>query len=268
MLLQLVKSQTTTLNRVKRGLWRREIVAMLGHEPQGKTILSAYITGENSSGGRDRKSILPRPDRKEYELDVMEGVAITQLWDKITPEKLQRQILQYFGEAYGNDPLLVMNRRYNKLMLDLEAAKIMPVMVVDAVELMPVRGLRIIKKIAQWYYRGQHLGIAVLLSGNICKQKRDLADFWLHTTEVKVGRVLADEVRDLIGFVAPGYRRHFTEAALAKLAEIRSTAEMKKIIREAVSYWEERSDEKHIDAPIIRKAVAQIAHTTQLRKAA
>jgi hypothetical protein len=252
-MIKLTKSQKVTLREIETGLQDREIVCLWGNVPNGKTHIHSYLVGNYTIGLENigRAKIIPSHEENNT-IEVLEGVEITTISEKIHIDRIKRNILEIYGEPFGGR-LLDMHRRFINLLLDLKEAHIVPVLAQDGIEILPRRAYSIYKLLNQMYHKGEHIGVGCLLSGDFSKRRMP-ENFWLHIKEVKVGKVMAEEVQDFLSEVAPGHKHLFTTGALEKLATCPTTAEMRRLIRASVHYWKTFSSEEKIDTAIIRSA--------------
>jgi hypothetical protein len=262
-MLTITQSQKAIVRQVENALKEREIVCLWGNVPNGKTHIHSYLVGKHTVGleNKSRSSIIPS-NASDYSLEMLEGIEITTISEKIHIDRIKRNILEVYGEPCGEN-ILKMHRRYTNLLLDLKEARIMPVLIQDGVEVMPGRAYSIYKLLNQYYHKGEHIGIAHLLTGEFSKRKMP-PNFWNHISEVKIGKVLPEEVAEFMSEVAPRHKNLFTEAALKRLTTAPTTAEMKRLIRKSIEYWENYlSHTEKIDVPIIRRVSEELIYAKQ-----
>jgi hypothetical protein len=262
-MMNLTPSQQVTARQIKTSLARREFVCLFGNKANGKTYTHHSLMNEFSAGieSRVREKIIPS-DAKGYTLDLMKCVEVSTISDRLELDRLRRQILRYFGDR-STERNIEMRRRFIKLLLDLKKAKIMPVIANDSIELVPRRGLLMLKTLWETTHGEEHIGPACLLSGDLMHHRLE-ENFWSHATVIKMGKILAEEVRTLADQVIPEYKDYFTEPVLRRIGELPSVAEMKKTIRATADYWENYSDQTLIGLDALRGAQNQIEQTRSM----
>jgi hypothetical protein len=258
--MHITQSQKATVTSIETGLRSREIVCLWGNVPNGKTHVFHYLTGRHTIGLENKvRSSIRASHSENYCIEVLEGVQLSMRSERIEQDALKRQILECYGERH-NTHGLDMRRRFTNLMLDLERARIMPTVCMDAIELLPRRGYETIKSVSQESHRGEAVGPAFLLSGQFSKRRMP-DNFWLHIKEVKIGKVLAEEVAEFATVVAPGYGHLFTIKALDLLKNSPSTAEMRRLIRSSVEYHERHSHTEKIDVDLVRSVSESLTYS-------
>lgn len=258
--MHITQSQKATVTSIETGLRSREIVCLWGNVPNGKTHLFHHVMGRHTIGlaNLERTSIKPST-AKEFSIDVIEGVEVPMRNDRCGATSLKRQILARYGERIYGDSSVV-NIQFAYLMLDLYNARIVPTVGMDSIELLPTKGFTVIKDVHQVHHEGIAIGPAFLLSGQFSQRKLP-ENFWLHIKEVKIGKVLAEEVAEFAGFVSPGYGRLFTTRALELLKNAPSTAEMRRLIRSSVEYHERHSHTEKIDVDLVRSVSESLTYS-------
>ncbi len=264
-ILKPLSSQRSAVSTVVGGLSNRDIVCMWGEEPNGKTSTYYSICAPLSLGLENRHvDTLPWTGDKT-QVVICEGIEPPMLTSMITIDKIKRQVLEMFGEPYNTRPL-DMHRRFIKLLLALEQRQIIPVLATDSVELLPKRAFSVYKHFNQLHLGSRPIGFGILLSGNFAQRKLPL-NFWQHVTEVQVGKPTAGQVKEYIMELCPERVQLFTEEAIRKIEQCRSTLDMYNIITRSVAYWSRSSREKTIDAQLVRIVIQKHEENRQRRAA-
>lgn len=258
--MQVTRSQKAIAETILQGLQDREIVCLWGNTPNGKTHVYYKVMGDLSIGldGRIRSEIKPKHE-EDYTVEILEGIELPMIAEKITLDRVKRLIL----EAYGERPwtrALDMHRRFTRLMIDLDKARIIPTLTMDEVEVLPRKGYSIYKMMNELRHGGKRIGCAILLSGNFSKRKMP-ENFWMHVKEIQVGKVTPEQVEEFVSYIAPGYHQKFTLSAFKKIAECTSTLEMSRIVRNSLDYWRRHSKDEVIDTPILKAVTDQLTYS-------
>lgn len=242
-------SQKAIVKTIQDSLRDREIVCTWGTS-NGKTHVH-HIIKENLSIGIDGKirGQIAARHVEEYTVEILEGVEIPIQSNEVSMTRIKKLILASYGEKTGARSI-DLHRKFMHLLVDLEKQGIIPCMAQDEVEIMPRKGYSVIKLLNQIRYNGKRIGVAAMLSGNFAKRRMP-SNFWDHIKEVQIGRVTDAELQELIEFIAPQYAEKFTRSAIVKLSKCDSTLEINRRIKDAVSYWNKKSDSDEIGGDII-----------------
>lgn len=234
----------------------RRIVALYG-PANGKTHTFVKTVGALSTDSKGKLvTTIASKHEENFTVQILDGVEIpTSSW-----EAQVSAIRKQFLESYGMKPHKGLKRthEFNRLLEDLRMQRVIPCVAMDNIELLPTRGFTLAKMFnEQCTMRGVAIGPAFLLSGEF-KMKRMPTNFWGHVTEVKVGKLKAEEIENfLLGFV-PQFAERFTKPAMRKLSECGTMLEMAKLTRTAVDIVK-LADLEEVDDVVMAKAAKRLA---------
>lgn len=225
------KTQKQIRSEVEAGLRGREIVALWG-KPNGKThtFWQVWLKYMIANEG---KAEIKRNHDENFSVEILPNVKPS--GKQLRVESMKRQILESYG--YRNARYMAdfdVRKEFRKLLDRLYDARVIPCIAMDNAELMPERAYRILKELnEERTSKGKRGGVAVLLSGEFSKRKMP-PNFWMHCTEINIGKVTAEEMQEFIAnLVGAHYAGGFKAPAIKRLLECSSSLEMRNLVVKA-----------------------------------
>lgn len=223
------KTQKQIRSEVESGLRSREIVSLWG-KPNGKTHTFWQVWLQHVIAN-EGKAEIKRNHAENFTVEILPNVKIG--GKNLRTDSMKRQILETYG--YRNARWMSdidMRKEYRKLLDRLYDARIIPCIAMDNAELMPEKGYTILKELnEERTTKGKRGGVAVLLAGEFSKRKMP-PNFWMHCTEINIGKVTAEEMTEFIAdLVGAHYASGFKAPAIKRLLECGSTLEMSRYIK-------------------------------------